>query len=248
MRRLAAVLLALALAPAARADTVNVFAAASLKEVLDAAGREFEAATGHRVRLAYAASNALARQIEKGAPADVYIAADGEWIDHLDRGGHVLPGSRRNVAANELVLVAPAASPVSLRLAPGVDLARPLGGRRIALAGPAVPAGKYARAALAHLGAWDALESRTASADNVRAALALVARGECPLGVVYRTDAEAEKNVRIVASFPAGSHPPIAYPMVTLRRARGPAPGAFADWLASPGGRALFRRFGFGAP
>ena len=252
MRNLLRLLAAAAIAFAgagARADQVTVFAATSLREALDAAAARFQAATGHRTVVSYAASNALARQIESGAPADLFISADGDWVGYLESKGLVEPGSRRNLLANELVLVAPARSTARVRLAPGVDLAPLLEGKRIALANPAaVPAGKYARAALEALGAWSSVAGRVAAADNVRAALALVARGEAPLGVVYRTDALAEKNVRIVDGFPAGTHPPIVYPMVRLRRSHSPAAAAFAAYLASPEALAVFAGFGFRAP
>ena len=248
MRRLAALLLALA-APLAHADRLTVYAAASLKESLDAASKAFQEKTRHQVSVSYAASNALARQIGSGAPADLFISADADWIEYVESRGLAAPGSRRTLIANELVLIAPAASDVRVKLAPGVDLASALGGKRIALANPdAVPAGKYARVALASLGAWQGVEGKVASAENVRAALVFVARAEAPLGVVYRTDAIAEPQVRIVDTFPPGSHPPIVYPMVLLRRSTTPASAAFADFLASPECRAIFGRFGFRAP
>ena len=248
MRRLAAALFCLAFGPAFAGD-VLVFAAASLKESLDANVKDFEAATGYKVSVSYAASNALARQIENGAPADIFISADIDWADYVERRGLALAGSRRNLLANDLVLIAPAASNVRLKLARGVDIASALGARRIALANPdAVPAGKYARAAFIRLGAWEAIERKVAAVDNVRAALALVARGEAPLGVVYRTDAMAERNVRVVDAFPDGSYPPIVYPIVVLKRSRTPACAALEAFLVSPAAMATFRRFGFRAP
>jgi len=246
--RLAAVFLGLLVVPA-WADTVTVFAAASLKESLDEAAAAFEASSGHKVTLAYAGSNVLARQIENGAPADLLISADLDWIDYVEQRNLVVPGSRKNLLANELVLVTPASSNMRVKLAPGVDIASILGSRRIALANPdAVPAGKYAKAAFMSLGAWSAIEARVAAADNVRAALTLVARGEAPLGVVYRTDAMAEKGVRIVDTFPAGSYPAVVYPMVVLKRSTTPAAPALAAYLASPAALAIFRRYGFRAP
>ena len=232
----------------ARADTVTVFAAASLKEALDAAAAPFQSATGHRVSVSYAASGALARQIEHGAPADLFISADADWIDYVERKGLVAAGTRRDLAANELVLIAPVSSAVQIKLARGVDLAAALPGKRIALANPdAVPAGKYAKAALIALGAWPAIEGKVAAVDNVRVALALVARGEAPLGIVYRTDALAARGVRIIDAFPAGSHAPIRYPMVRLRRGAAPA-AALAAHLASAESLAIFARHGFRAP
>ena len=187
----AAALVVLTVAHALAAG-VLVFGAASLKEALDAAARSFESASGHRVSVSYAASNALARQIENGAPADLFISADTDWIDYVERKSLVAPGTRRNLLANDLVLIAPAASTIQLKLAPGVNVAQALGNKRIALANPdAVPAGKYAKAALTALGAWPAVAGKVAAVENVRAALALVARGEAPLGAVYRTDALA---------------------------------------------------------
>ena len=245
MRRLAALLLAL-LAPAAHAQGALVFAAASLKEALDEVAASFAAGRAGRVDVSYAASSALARQIERGAPADVFISADTEWADYLDKRGLTAPGTRRNLLANDLVLVAPAASAVRVKLAPGVDIAAALGGRRLAMADPgSVPAGKYGRAALTSLGAWKGVEAKVAGAENVRAALALVARGEAPLGIVYRTDAMAEKRVRIVDTFPPASHPPIVYPMAILRRSSSPVALAFEGYLTTPEARAIFERFGF---
>ena len=248
MFRLATALLLALLAPLAHSDGITVFAAASLGESLDAVAKSFESASGRKVTVSYAGSNALARQIENGAPADVFISADTDWIDYVEQKGLVAPGSRRTLLANDLVLVAPALSTIQVKLAKGVDIAKVLGAKRIALANPdAVPAGKYAKAAFTALGAWGAIEAKVAAADNVRAALALVSRGETPLGVVYRTDALADKGVRIVDAFPAGTHPPIVYPLVLLKRAGSPAT-AFAAHLQSPESRATFERFGFRAP
>jgi molybdate transport system substrate-binding protein len=245
MRRLAALLLCLVLAPLARAGTITVFAAASLREALDAAAKPFEAATGHKVSVSYAASSALARQIEAGAPATLFISADLDWVDYVERRGLAVPGTRTDLLGNDLVLVAPAGSTASVRIAPGFDLGAALGGGRLALANPdAVPAGKYARAALTKLGAWRGVEARIAPAENVRAALALVSRGEAPLGIVYRTDAMADKGVRVVGAFPAGSHPPIVYPMVQLRDTNA-ATAQLAAHLAAPATRATWERFGF---
>jgi molybdate transport system substrate-binding protein len=244
MRRLAALLLCLC-AAFARADTVTVFAAASLKEALDAVVKPFEASTGGRVVVSYAASSALARQIEAGAPAALFISADLDWVDYVESRGLAAAGSRRKLLGNDLVLIAPAGSGTKVTLARGVDLASALGGGRLAVANPdAVPAGKYAKAALSALGAWRGVESRLAPAENVRAALTLVARGEAPLGVVYRTDALAEKGVRIVDAFPSDTHPPIVYPLVLLKGAGGAA-RALADHLASAQARPIWERFGF---
>lgn len=245
LRVVAAVLLSLALAPFAHAETITVFAAASLRESLDAAAKPFEAATGDKVVVSYAASNALARQVEAGAPATLFISADLDWLDYVEKRGLTIAGTRLNLLGNDLVLIAPAASNGSVKIAPGFDLAKALGDGRLALANPdAVPAGKYAKAALASLGAWAGVEKRLAPAENVRAALALVSRGEAPFGIVYRTDAMADKGVRIVDTFPGGSFPAIVYPMVELRGST-PATHALARHLASPATRAVWEHYGF---
>ena len=247
MRRLGALLAALAFPVAAAAADVTVFAAASLKEAFDVAASAFQKATGHRVIASYAGSNVLARQIESGAPADVFIAADTDWIEYVLGRGLARPASRVNLLTNELVLIAPAGSAVQVKLVPGVDMLRALGPRRIALADPdVVPAGKYAKLAFIKLGVWGALQLRVAATDNVRAALALVARGETPLGVVYRTDAIADKDVRIVDAFPADTYPPIVYPMVRLKH-ESAAADELAAWLRGAQARAVFERFGFRA-
>jgi len=247
MRRLA--VLALCLVLPAHAQDALVFAAASLKEALDETTASFALGRAGRVEVSYAASSVLARQITRGAPADIFISADTDWADHVEKNGAAVPGTRRNIASNELVLVAPARSTVKLRLAAGVDLAPALGNGRLALADPdTVPAGKYGKASLKALNAWTGVEKRIASAENVRAALALVARGEAPLGIVYRTDALAEKGVRIVDTFPPSTHPPIVYPMVVLKRSSTPVATAFAGYLTTPDARAIFERHGFRVP
>jgi molybdate transport system substrate-binding protein len=246
--RLARLILVLAAfaAPPAFADTVTVFAAASLKEALDAQARAFESASGHQVAIAYAGSNALARQIEAGAPAELFLSADIDWVDYVEQKGLVAPGSRVNLLRNALVLIAPAASTAALKIVPGFALAAAIGDGKLAMPNPdAVPAGKYGKAALEALGAWIAVEPKVARAENVRAALALVARGEAPFGIVYRTDALAEKGVRIVDTFPASTHPPIVYPVVVLKAAKGQAARDFAAFLAAPAARATWDRFGF---
>ncbi|KAB8314244.1 molybdate ABC transporter substrate-binding protein [Tolypothrix campylonemoides VB511288] len=248
--RVAAGLFALAACAAAAAPRapLTVFAAASLKESLDAAAAAYERETGTPVRVSYAASSALARQIEQRAPADVFVSADLEWMDWLQRRALVDATTRRDLLGNTLVLVAPAASrtrPVTLSR--GVDLSRVLGpDGRLALALTAsVPAGKYARAALESLGAWSAVQPRVVEGENVRAALLLVARGEAALGAVYATDARAEPRVRVVATFPAGSHPPIVYPAARVAASTHPDAAAFVRWLRGPTARALFVARGF---
>jgi len=236
-------------APAgARADPL-VFAAASLKEALDAAVDAFvRERGGPRPVVSYAASSALARQIERGAPADLFVSADRPWMDHLEQRGHLRPGSRVALLGNRLVLVAPAAQPApALRLAPGAALAAALGpdGRLATGDVSAVPAGRYAKAALESLGLWPGVSGRLAQTENVRVALALVARGEAPLGIVYATDARAEPRVRMVDTFPEGSHPPIVYPLALTAGSRSARAQAFADFLRSPAGAAVFTAHGF---
>lgn len=254
-RRVASLLVLLAgtLAGLAQADSavpvrpvITVFAAASLTESLGEIARRYEAAQGVTVKLSVAASSVLARQIESGAAADLFISADGAWMDYLEKRGLVQAASRRDLLGNRLVLVAPAGSSVVVDLRPGVDLAAALGpSGRLAIAEPdGVPAGRYAVAALRALGAWQTVENRTARAENVRAALAFVARGEAPLGVVYATDAAVEPRVRVVAPFPPESHAPIVYP-VALMPGASPAAAAFLAWLAGPEAGAVFAAAGF---
>jgi molybdate transport system substrate-binding protein len=234
---------------------IVVFAAASLKESLDAAADAWAATGRRRPVVSYAGTPALARQIEQGAAADVFIAADSDWMDRLAARGLVQPASRVRLLGNSLVLVAPARPDAAAGAAPGKPppvlvrgeaIAAELGTGRLALADVrAVPAGRYARAALESLGAWAALEPRLAQTENVRAALALVARGEAPLGIVYATDARVEPRVRVVGTFPASSHPPIEYPLALTASARAPEAAAFAAFLRSPAGAAVFERHGF---
>jgi molybdate transport system substrate-binding protein len=232
----------------ASAAELRVFAAASLQESLDEQVRQYEATTGSRVVVSYGASNALARQIEAGAPADLFLSADLEWMDYLDLHHRLAPGTRAALLRNTLVLVAPKSSTVKLALAPGLALAAALGDGKLAMANPeSVPAGKYGKAALESLGVWSSIERQVARTQNVRAALALVARGEAPLGIVYRTDALAEPGVRIVGTFPAGSHPPVVYPAAVI--AEGPASAAataLLDALRSPSARPVWEKHGFG--
>ena len=232
---------------AAQARAPLVLAAASLQESLTAAADAW-AAQGHsRPTISFAASSALARQIEAGAPADLFISADEEWMDYVALKALLRPATRVSFLTNQLILIAPRDSRIALRLAPGVPLARALGDRRLAIADPAaVPAGRYAKAALTSLGAWPSVEPKLARTENVRAALALVERGEAPLGIVYATDARASTKVRVVGQFSAASHPPISYPIALLATAASPDAEPFRRFLISSPGRAIFRRFGFG--
>ena len=252
MKTLFAVL-ALALfaaAPARAADEARplVFAAASLKGPLDEAVAAFEAESGIAVTISYAGSNALAKQIEEGAPADLFISADEAWMDDLAAKGLVRPESRADLLANELALIAPADSALTIAPAPGFALAAALGDGRLAMADPdAVPAGRYAKAALIALGVWDAVAPRIARTENVRAALALVAAGEAPAGIVYVTDARAEPKVKTLGVFPAGSHPAILYPAALTTAAR-PEAAAFLAYLRGPAATAIFAKAGFLRP
>jgi len=248
MRNIVAVLFAAVAAltgTPAMAEQVTVFAAASLKEALDEQARRFEADTGNRVVISYAASNALARQIEAGAPADLFISADLDWMDYLEQRGLLQKGARADLLRNELVLIAPAKSATKLKIARNFPLAAALGSDRLALANPdSVPAGKYAKQALQSLGVWAGVEKQVVRTDNVRIALALVARGEAAFGIVYRTDALIEKKVRIVDTFPTSSHPPIRYPAaVTVRAA--PSARPFVQSLTSRTTQETFRKYGF---
>jgi len=233
-------------AAAATAQNVVVFAAASMKESLDDVARQFEAASGNKVAVSYAASSALARQIEAGAPADIFISADTDWADYLDARKLLMPGTRTNLLANQLVLIAPANSTVTLRIAPSFKLAEALGKDRLAMANPdAVPAGKYGKASLEALGVWLPVSEKIARAENVRAALALVSRGETPYGIVYRTDALADKGVKIVDTFPAGTHPDITYPVAMIATSKTPSAKAFVDFMKTEKVRATWEKYGF---
>lgn len=205
---------------------------------------------GHpRPVLSFAASSALARQAQAGAPADLFVSADEEWMDVLEKGGALRPGTRATFLGNRLVLVARMGTRGRVDLRRGANIARLLGpGERLAMADPAaVPAGKYGQAALERLGAWSAVSGRVARAENVRAALALVERGAAPYGIVYATDARASARVRIAGVFPAASHPPIRYPLAVLRRSESADAEPFRRFLLSPRGRAVFARYGFNA-
>ena len=229
-----------------RAQNLTVLAAASLKESLDEVATQFQRASGNKVALSYAASSALAKQIENGAPADVFISADLDWMDHLDRRKLLRDGTRMNLLRNRLVLIAPAESRVQVEIKAGFALDRLLGDGKLSMADPdSVPAGKYGKAALEKLGAWSAVGRKVARGDNVRTALNFVSRGEAPLGVVYETDAFAEKKVRVVARFPQDSHSPIIYPAAALAGSKQAATPALLAYLKSREARAIFEKYGF---
>lgn len=232
---------------AAVAKPPVILAAASLQESFTASADAWVARGHERPIISFAASSALARQIEAGAPADLFISADEEWMDYLAKRGLIRPASRVSFLTNRLVLIAPRNSKLRLAIAPRFALARALGDGRLAMADPqAVPAGRYGRAALTSLGVWPAVASKVAPAENVRAALALVERGEAPAGIVYTTDALASRNVRVIGVFPATSHPVISYPMALLTSTTSVEADLFRRFLVSRSGSAIFRRYGFG--
>ena len=243
-----AALLALAGGPASaqQGQGPTVFAAASLKNALDDAGARWVAAGHAAPKLSFAASNVLEAQIEQGAPADLFFSADLDWMNKAQASGLVRPGTRVDLLANAIVLVAPvdAATPVDIHL--GFDLAKALGGGRLAMGNvAAVPAGKYGKAALESLGAWEGVKDHVAEAESVRAALAFVARGETPLGIVYATDAAAEPKVKVVGTFPDGSHPPIVYPVAITQASQNADAAAFLAFLRGPAARDAFVKQGF---
>jgi len=236
-------------APPSRAQPsgapVTVFAAASLKNAMDDVITAFSARSHVAARASYGASSALARQIEQGAPADVFVSADADWMDYVAKRNLIAPGSRRDLLSNHLALIAPADSPVVLRIAPGMPLAAALGSGRLAIAGPDVPAGRYGQASLTALGVWPSVQDKLARAESVRAALAFVARGETPLGIVYDTDAKVEPKVRIVGLFPDGSHSPIVYPAAVVSSSQNPGAAVFMRFLQGRESAAIFHRYGF---
>jgi molybdate transport system substrate-binding protein len=246
---LAALGLALAFSPLAASAQpkapITVFAAASLKNALDDVGKAYAATGGGEVRFSYAASSALARQIESGAPADMFISADSDWMNYLDGKHMVVHESRRDILTNHLALIAPAASKVKIKIGKAMPLAKALGDGRLSVAGPDVPAGKYAKASLTTLGVWDSVSGHLAQAENVRGALAFVAHGEAPLGIVYDTDAKVEPAVRIVGLFPDQSHPPIVYPAALTVGHDGSGAAGFLGFLQGPQASAIFQKYGF---
>ncbi len=253
-RRWLGMALASGLLPAAARAGTNalvVFAAASLKNALDEIATAWSRQTGKPMpRISYAASPALAKQMEQGAPADLFLSADLDWMDYVARKDLIAADTRINLLGNKIVLIAPRDSKAAVEVRQGFDLAKALnsekGGGRLAIANvAAVPAGKYGKAALEKLGAWHGVKDKLAQAENVRAALLLVARGETPLGVVYSTDAAAEPNVKIVGVFPDDSHPPIIYPAAVVKASAAADARLFLDYLRSPPARTSFEKQGF---
>ena len=240
----AATLIALSMTGPAAAEEVVVFAAASLKNALDAVAADFQAVTGHRVTVSYAGSNALAKQILEGAPADIFLSAAVNWMDAVEKEGLVL--ARRDLLGHSLVLIASGRDAPPVAITPGFDLAGLLGDGKLAMAMvDAVPAGQYGKAALEALGLWKTVEGAVVQSENTRAALALVSTGEAPFGIVYATDAAADDNVTVVGTFPEDSHAPIIYPAALLRGAADAADRAFYDALSSNMAAARFREYGF---
>jgi molybdate transport system substrate-binding protein len=241
------IVLAAVFAGSALAADVTMFAAASLSTALPEIAAAYQKQTGKTVTFSFAASSVLARQIEASPGADVFMSADADWMDYLDKKSLIQRDSRKTLLSSQLVLIAPAAASVTLRITPKFDLVGALKGGRLAVADPtSVPAGKYAKASLTALGVWPAVESKLASAENVRVALAYVARGETPLGIVYKTDALAEPKVKIVDTFPAKTHPPIVYPVALTKDAR-PEAKAFLTFLEGHEAREIFVKYGFEA-
>lgn len=224
---------------------ILVFAAASLSDAVQQLSTSYEKSSHVTVKSSFDSSSVLARQIEAGAPADVFFSADTAWMDYLQSRNLIKPGSRRNLLGNSLVLIAPAQSQIQLKIAPHFPLTAALGNGRLATGDPdSVPAGRYARSALTTLGVWDEIAPRLARAENVRVALLYVARGEAPLGIVYGSDALADKRVRVVDTFPADTHEPIVYPIALTQSAKSEA-ASFVAYLSGPQGQAIFVKYGF---
>jgi len=227
-------------------EQITVFAAASLKNALDETNTAFTKTTGVKVVASYEASSALAKQIEQGAPADIFISADLRWMDYAKEHKLIKADTRVNLLGNKLVLIAPMDSKLDhIAIGDGFDIAKLAGDGRIAVADvKAVPAGLYAKAALEKLGAWTAAEPKLAQAENVRATLAFVARGETPVGIVYETDARIEPKVKIIGTFPDGSYPPVTYPVAATANGKATA-ARYLSFLATPAAKAIFERYGF---
>jgi len=230
----------------AQEKTLTVFAAASMKNALDDINAGFLKASGTKVTASYAASSVLARQLEQGAPADIFASADIEWMDYSAQKKALKDDTRVNLLGNKLVLIAPKDSKIDkIDIGPGFDLAKLIGDGRITTGEvTSVPVGKYAKGALERLGIWPSLQNKFAMADNVRAAMALVSRGEAVLGIVYETDAKVDPNVKIVGAFPAASHPAITYPVAATVNAK-PEAAVYLNFLRSNTAKAVFEQYGF---
>jgi molybdate transport system substrate-binding protein len=232
--------------PASAADKITVFAAASMKNALDNIDKAFMKETGKEVTVSYAASGALAKQLENGAPADVFISADTDWMDYVAKKKLIKDDTRLNLLGNRIVLVAAKDKAKPVEIKEGMDLAGLLGDGRLAMGQPAtVPAGKYGQAALEKLGLWSSVEKKVAGAESVRAALALVSRGEAPYGIVYQTDVSSDPGVAVVGTFPESSHPPIIYPVAITADSKNPDTQAYFDYLKSDKAVPFFEHEGF---
>ena len=230
----------------AQGRDVVVFAAASLKNALDPINAQWQKETGKKAAISYAASSALAKQIEQAAPAQMFISADLDWMDYLSKKNLIKPDTRSNLLGNRIVLIAPEDKAQPIDIKPGFDLAKVLGDGRLAMANVAtVPAGKYGKAALEKLGVWSSVSSKLAQAENVRAALLLVSRGEAPAGIVYQTDAASDSNVKVIGTFPEDTHPPIVYPIALTANATHPDAAAFLAYIRSDKAKPLFEAQGF---
>ena len=240
----AALLLPLALPARAQAPAITVFAASSLTDTMKAVAAAYQAKTGIAVTLSFGGSNTLAQQIDQGASADIFMSADPQWIDFLAKNDRIAADTRRNLLGNRLVLIGGSNSK-PLTIAPHMDLAGALGGGRLAMADPnAVPAGIYGKAALTYLAVWDSVADKIASADNVRAAMQFVSRGEAPYGIVYETDSKVDPGVHVVAVFPESTHPAIVYP-VALTKTASPAAKDFLIYVSGPDAKTIFEKAGF---
>lgn len=238
--------IAVMLATPSIGEEVVVFAAASMKTALDGVAADFQAATGHKVTISYGGSNALAKQILEGAPADIFLSAAVNWMDEVEKAGLLADGTRTDLFGNRLVLIAHGANAAPVQIGPGLDLAALLGDGKLSMAMvDAVPAGQYGKATLESLGLWSAVAPSVAQSENVRAALALVSAGEAPFGIVYATDAASDDNVSVVGTFPADSHAPIVYPGAVLKTAEDDADLAFFKALSQDATDAKFTAQGF---
>lgn len=239
-----------ALASGTRAQTAKpdllTFAAASLQTAFKAIAEAWHNETGKTAAFSFAASSALAKQLEQGAPADIFASADLEWMDFAQKNNLILLATRQSLLGNRLVLIAAQGDQSTIKIEPGFDLAGALGEARLATGNPAsVPVGRYAQAALTNLGVWDSVRPKLAGTDNVRTALVLVARGEAKLGIVYATDAKSEPKVRIVDTFPVNTHPPIIYPVAQVKTSHNPLAAAFLAYLRAPAATRIFEAEGF---
>jgi molybdate transport system substrate-binding protein len=230
----------------AQGGDLVIFAAASLKNALDSVNAQWQKETGKKATISYASSPALAKQIEQGAPAQMFISADLDWMDYATSKNLIKADTRSNLLGNRIVLIAPKDKAQPIEIKPGFDLAKILGDGRMSMANvDSVPAGKYGKAALEKLGVWASVSNKIAQAENVRAALLLVSRGETSAGIVYQTDAAADSNVKIIGTFPEDTHPPIVYPIALTANATHPDAAAFLAYIKSAGAKPLFESQGF---